>query len=117
MQRFMLKSMINEATLTGAQLHYDGSIAIDRLVLEAVDILPGEQVHVLNMNNGSRIITYAIEAPPGSGEMMLNGAAARVGLPGDKVIVLAYCAVSEEEPPYATKIVKLDDENRLPDSS
>ena len=92
MQRFMLKSKIHRATLTGTELDYEGSIAIDRKLIEAAGLLPGEQVHVLNLNNGARLVTYVIEAPAGSGTMMLNGPAARLGLPGDKVVVLCYGA-------------------------
>jgi aspartate 1-decarboxylase len=97
MQRFMLKSKIHRATLTATELHYEGSIAIDRLLLEQADILPGEQVHVLNVNNGQRIVTYAIEAPAGSGIISLRGAAARTGQPGDLVIIITYATVSESE--------------------
>ncbi len=97
MQRFMLKSKIHRATLTGTELDYEGSIAIDRRLMEAADLLPGEQVHVLNLSNAERLITYVIEAPAGSGTMMLNGPAARLGTVGDKVIVLSYCAASDEE--------------------
>ncbi|OHB82754.1 MAG: aspartate 1-decarboxylase [Planctomycetes bacterium RBG_16_64_12] len=114
MQRFMLKSKIHRATLTGTELDYEGSIAIDRALLEAADMLPGEQVQVLNLNNGSRIITYAIEAEAGSGTVMLNGPAARLGAVGDRVIVLSYCAVSEEEArTHRPKVVKVDDGNHL----
>ena len=97
MQRFMLKSKIHRATLTGADLNYEGSIAIDRTLMEAADLLPGEQVHVLNLNNGSRLITYVIEAPPDSGTMLLNGPAARLGLRGDIVVVLSYAAIDDHE--------------------
>src|SRR5210317_411277 len=89
-QRFMLKSKIHRATLTGTELDYEGSIAIDRNLLDAADMLPGEQVQVLNLNTGSRLITYVIEAPAGSGTVLLNGPAARLGAPGDRVIVLTY---------------------------
>jgi len=113
-QRFMLKCKIHRATLTGTELDYEGSIAIDRALLEAADMLPGEQVQVLNLNNGSRIITYAIEAEAGSGTVMLNGPAARLGAVGDRVIVLSYCAVSEEEArTHRPKVVKVDDGNHL----
>ena len=114
MQRFMLKSKIHRATLTGTELDYEGSIAIDRTLLEAADMLPGEQVQVLNLNNGSRLTTYVIEAEAGSGTVMLNGPAARLGLPGDRVIVLSYCTVSEEEArTHESKVVKVDEQNRL----
>lgn len=86
----MLKSKIHRATLTGKALDYEGSIALDRRLLEAADLLAGEQVHVLNVNTGSRLVTYAIEAPAGSGTVMLNGPAARLGEVGDPVVILAY---------------------------
>jgi hypothetical protein len=76
----MLRSKIHRATLTGAELDYEGSIAIDRDLMAAADLLPGEQVHVLNLSNGQRLITYVIEAPAGSGTMLLNGPAARLGI-------------------------------------
>jgi aspartate 1-decarboxylase len=90
MHRVLLRSKIHRATLTGKVLDYEGSIAIDRRLMDAADLLPGEQVHVLNVNTGSRLVTYVIEAPAGSGTMMLNGPAARLGEPGDIVIILAY---------------------------
>src|SRR5208337_744556 len=93
----MLRSKIHRATLTGTDLDYEGSIAIDRLLMDAADMLPGEQVHVLNVNSGARLITYIIEAPAGSGTMLLNGPAARLGMPGDKVVVLTYGTYSDEE--------------------
>jgi len=94
MQRVMLKAKIHRATLTATELHYEGSIALDRLLLEQADILPGEQVHVLNVNNGERIVTYAIEAPPGSGTVSLRGAAARTGQVGDTLIILTYAVIA-----------------------
>ncbi|MBP7830832.1 MAG: aspartate 1-decarboxylase [Kiritimatiellae bacterium] len=97
MQRIMLKSKIHRATLTGADLHYEGSIAVDLRLLEAADILPGEQVHVLNLNNGARLVTYAIAAPRGSGTVLLNGPAARLGLAGDPVTLLAYGHAEDAE--------------------
>lgn len=88
--RVLLKSKIHRATLTGKTLDYEGSIALDRRLLDAADLLPGEQVHVLNVNTGSRLVTYVIEAPTGSGTVMLNGPAARLGEVGDVVVILAY---------------------------
>ena len=114
MQRMMLKSKIHRATLTATDLHYQGSIAIDKNLLEAADILPGEQVHVLNINNGNRLITYAIEAPAGSGTMMLNGPAARCGLPGDIVIVITYANFDDlEAKRHQSNIVIVDEANRI----
>jgi aspartate 1-decarboxylase len=110
----MLRSKIHRATLTGTDLDYEGSIAVDRTLMDAADMLPGEQVHVLNLNNGERLITYVIEAPAGSGTMLLNGPAARLGMPGDSVIVLAYCAVSEEEARKIKPIVvHVDAKNKI----
>jgi aspartate 1-decarboxylase len=88
--RIMLKSKIHRAVLTGKALDYEGSIALDRRLMDAADLLPGEQVHVLNINTGSRLLTYVIEAAAGSGTVMLNGPAARLGEVGDLVVILAY---------------------------
>ena len=114
MQRIMLKSKIHRATLTGTNLDYEGSIAIDPILLEAADILPNEQVQVLNVNNGSRITTYAIAAERGSGTVMLNGPAARAGIVGDIVVILTYVNVDASElAGFTPKIVKIDSKNRL----
>jgi len=114
MQRIMLKSKIHRAVLTGANLDYEGSIAVDPILLEAADILPNEQVQVLNVNNGSRITTYAIVAERGSGTVMLNGPAARSGIAGDVVVILTYAHVDAHElAGYSPKIVKVDSKNRL----
>lgn len=109
----MMKSKIHRATLTGTELNYEGSIAVDSSLLERADILPGEQVHVLNVNTGARLVTYAILAPSGSGTIMLNGPAARMGTVGDKVIVLTYCEVENDEARgFKPKVVHVDDKNR-----
>ena len=114
MQRVMLKSKIHRAVLTGTNLDYEGSIAIDPILLEAADILPNEQVQVLNINNGSRITTYAIVAERGSGTVMLNGPAARSGIVGDVVVILTYVNVDASElADYSPKIIKVDSQNRL----
>ena len=113
MQRFMLKSKIHRATLTGADLDYEGSITIDRTLMEAADLVAGEQVHVLNVSNGSRIVTYVIGGEAGSGSVVLNGPAARSGLVGDQVTILAYAAVADEEArSLRPKVVKVDRHNR-----
>jgi aspartate 1-decarboxylase len=113
MERLMLKSKIHRATLTGIELDYQGSITIDENLLEKADILPGEQVHVLNINNGQRFVTYTIAAPRGSGTVLLNGPAARRGMAGDKVIILSYCQVPDEKAKdLKAKVVFVDDENR-----
>jgi aspartate 1-decarboxylase len=109
----MLKSKIHRATLTATELDYEGSIAIDRKLMDAAEVLPGEQVQVLNVNNGQRLITYAIEAPAGSGTMMLNGPAARMAVPGDLIIVLTYCVASDDEArSMRPTVVHVDARNR-----
>jgi len=114
MQRVMLKSKIHNATITEAVLYYEGSITLDPDLMEAVDLLPNEWVQVVNINNGSRLETYVIEGERGSRTVCLNGAAARLGAPGDLVIVLSYCMLDESElPSFRPKIVKLDAENRI----
>jgi aspartate 1-decarboxylase len=110
----MLKSKIHRATLTGADLDYEGSIALDRDLMEAADLLPGEQVHVLNLNNGSRLITYVIEAPAGSGTVLLNGPAARLGQKGDIVVILAYGLMDADEARrHHPRKVFVDGQNRI----
>ena len=97
MQRVMLKSKIHRATVTDCDLHYVGSITIDPNLLEAADIVEHEQVHVVDVDNGARLETYAIAGERGSGEMKVNGAAARLVQRGDTVIVIAYGHVAEAE--------------------
>jgi len=114
MERFMLKSKIHGATITGTELDYEGSITIDQNLLEKADILSGEQVHVLNLNNGNRFVTYTISAPRGSGTVLLNGPAARLGTVGDKVIIISYCQISASKAKdLKTKVIFVDDENKL----
>ena len=114
MKRLMLKSKIHRATITGTELDYEGSITVDEELLEAADILPGEQVHVLNFSTSSRLITYTIAAPRGSGTVLLNGPAARLATPGDQVIILSYCEVGDDEAGrFKPKIVHVDEHNRL----
>ena len=114
MQRWMLKAKIHRATLTATELHYEGSIVLDRLLLEAADIAPGEQVHVLNINNGARVITYAIAARAGSGIVSLQGAAARTGQVGDKLIMLTYALVAANEmADLRSRTVYVDNQNRI----
>ena len=113
MYRNMFRSKIHRATVTGADLHYEGSIAVDQNLLDAADILPGEQVHVLNLNSGARLVTYAITAPRGSGTLLLNGPAARMGMPGDTVTILTYCEVADEEArSLKPKVILVDEKNR-----
>ena len=116
MQRFIMLSKIHRATLTGTELDYEGSIAIDRDLIDAAQLLLGEQVHVLNINTGARLVTYVIEAPAGSGTVMLNGPAARLGMRGDKVVILSYVGVSDEEARNMKPIVvHVDEANRRVD--
>ena len=95
--RVMLKSKIHRAQVTQANIEYEGSVSIDRKLMEAADILPYEQVQVLNANNGARFITYAIEGEAGSGEIGIQGPAARLAGVGDTVIILTYCDVADSE--------------------
>ena len=97
MQRTMLKSKIHRATVTACELHYVGSITIDPDLLEAADILEHEQVHVVDIDNGSRFETYTIAGERGSGEMRVNGAAARLVQRGDTIIVISYAHYTSEE--------------------
>ena len=106
MQRVMLKSKIHRATITGCDLHYVGSITIDRELLEAADMLEHEQVHVLDIDNGTRFETYTIAGERGSGSMQINGAAARLVHEGDTIIVVSYASYGETElERYAPRVV------------
>ncbi|XUX01384.1 MAG: aspartate 1-decarboxylase [Dehalogenimonas sp.] len=112
--RTMLKSKLHRARVTRCNLDYEGSITIDRDLLKAADILPFEQVQVLNLNNGARFATYAIEGEPGSGEIGLNGAAARCACKGDTVIILTYDQVAEDQlSSHMPKLVYVDENNRI----
>lgn len=112
MLRTMLKSKIHRAILTGTELHYQGSITLDEDLLELADIMPGEQVQVLNINTGARFVTYAIRGKRGSGKVMLNGPAARLGQVGDPVMVLTYCQMDcEAARKHKARVVKVDDRN------
>lgn len=110
--RIMLKSKIHRAHVTEVNVNYEGSITIDRKLMEAADIIPYEQVHVLNINNGARFTTYAIEGE--SGEICLNGAAARLAIQGDLVIILTYCNVEDEATRnHKPKLVHVDAKNAI----
>ncbi len=112
--RLLLKSKIHRVTVTQADLHYEGSITLDPELMEAADILPFEQVHVLDIDNGNRLQTYAIEGARGSGQVCINGAAARLVSPGDLVIILGYGQVSEEEAhEFQPRLVYVDEQNRI----
>lgn len=115
--RTMLKSKIHRAHVTGANLEYEGSITVDKKLLKAADILPYEQVHVLNVNNGVRFTTYAIEGKEGGGEICLNGAAARLAVPGDIVIILTYDTVEEDRVrDYQPRVVHVNECNTIVES-
>ncbi len=112
--RVMLKSKIHRATVTGADVGYEGSITLDPVLMEAADILPYEQVHVVDVSNGARLVTYAIEGQRGAGDVVLNGAAARLVAAGDIVIVLSYQQVPEAElRGYRPRLVYVDQANRI----
>ena len=112
--RTMLKGKIHRARVTEVNLDYEGSITIDRVLMEAADILPYEMVHVLNIDNGARFQTYAIEGEPGSGEVCINGAAARLVSEGDTVIILAYMGVADEEARAVhPRLVYVDERNAI----
>ena len=108
------KSKIHRATVTEANLNYEGSVTIDADLMEAADILPHEQVQVLNVNNGERFDTYAIRGPRGSGVICLNGPAARLAHVGDLVIILTYAAMEREElARHTPRVVMVDERNRI----
>lgn len=114
MRRTMCKSKIHRAILTGADLHYEGSLTLDRDLMDAADILPFEKVQVVNVNTGSRLETYVIEGDRGSGTLQLNGAAARLGAAGDHVIVISYADYEEAElDGFEPKLVFVDEKNRI----
>jgi len=114
MLRIMCKSKIHRATVVTTRLDYEGSITIDGELLRQTDILPGEKVAVYNLNNGLRFETYAIEGPTNSGEVCINGAAARMAQRGDKIIIVSYVLVTEEEAKNWQPIVLMVDNNNKP---
>lgn len=114
MFRTMCKSKIHRATVTDANLNYVGSITIDKELMEKADILPYEKVQVVNNNNGARLETYVIAGERGRGDVCLNGAAARLVQPGDKIIILSYAQYSSEElQDFMPKVVFVDEKNRV----
>jgi aspartate 1-decarboxylase len=114
MFRTMLKSKLHRATVTQADLHYVGSVTIDEDLMEAADLLPGEQVAIVDINNGSRLETYVIAGPRGSGVIGINGAAARLVHEGDLVIIISYCTVSDAEArELKPRVVFVDSENHI----
>ncbi|HRI48378.1 MAG TPA: aspartate 1-decarboxylase [Ignavibacteriaceae bacterium] len=114
MNREMFKAKIHRATVTLAELYYEGSITIDKRLLDAADILPYEKVQVVNVNNGSRLETYVLEGERDSGIVCLNGPAARLGYPGDEVVIITYSQMSEDEAKKHTPtVVLVDKQNRI----
>ena len=111
---FMFKSKIHRAIVTGANLNYEGSITIDKKLMDAAKLLPFEKVNVLNINTGARAETYVIEGEPGSGEICCNGALARLAEVGDLVIILSYCMVDENKAStIVPTIVHVDNKNKI----
>lgn len=114
MQRHLMKSKIHRATITAADLHYEGSLTVDQDLLDAADLAEFEDVQVVNVNNGQRFNTYVIPGARGSGTIQLNGAAARLGLPGDLVIIIAYGVFEQAEvEQFRPRVVFVDDRNRI----
>ncbi len=114
MMRTMMHGKIHRATVTGAELHYVGSVTIDADLLEAADLLPGEQVDVVDVTNGARLTTYTIEGERGSGEVRINGAAAHLVHPGDVVIVIGYALVDDREArEHRSHVVLVDGANKV----
>ena len=114
MQRTMLKSKIHRATVTQADLHYVGSVTVDEDLMEAADLLPGEQVAIVDITNGARLETYVITGPRGSGVIGINGAAARLVHPGDLVILIAYGVMETAEArTFKPRVVFVDAANRI----
>ncbi len=114
MLRSLLKMKINGATVTETQLHYEGSITIDEQIMEQADILEGEELWVLNVNNGARFVTYCIKGKRNSGTICINGPGARLAQVGDKVLILSFSSFSEEEVKrHKPRLVHLDENNKI----
>lgn len=114
MHRFMLQSKIHCACVTHADLHYVGSLTLDRNLMEAADLLPGQQVDIVDVDNGSRLTTYVIEGQRDYGIVCINGAAARLFSPGDTVIIIAYAGMDDvEERNTEPRVVFVDERNRV----
>jgi aspartate 1-decarboxylase len=114
MQRSMLKSKLHRVTVTQANLDYEGSVTVDHDLLEAADILPFEEVHLWNVTNGSRLITYAMEGESGSGVICVNGAGAHLMRPGDLVIIATYTQLNTKEAKtHRPTIILVDEKNRI----
>jgi len=113
MRRSMFKSKLHRVTITEADLNYEGSVTIDAELLKAADILPHEHVHVWNVSTGSRLETYALEGPAGSGVVCLNGAAARLAQPGDLAIIATFCELEDAEARvWQPTVVRVDASNK-----
>jgi aspartate 1-decarboxylase len=114
MLRTVCKSKLHRATVTEANVHYAGSVTLDAELMKAADLVPYEQVHVVDVDNGARLVTYCIQGEPGSGTVCINGAAARLIAEGDKVIIISYAQLAAEElEAFAPKVVTLDARNRV----
>lgn len=118
MRRQIFKSKLHRATVTHADVEYEGSVTIDADLLEAADILPYEAVHIWNVTNGSRLVTYALEGPRASRIVCINGAAAHLAKPGDKVIIATFAELEAHElAGFEPTVVLLDEENRIKERS
>lgn len=116
MERIMFKSKIHRASITQAELHYEGSLTVDEELMEAANLLPYEKVSIVNINNGERIETYLITGERGSRTICLNGAAARRGAVGDKIIIISYANMTEDEAlKHKPTVVLVDDHNNIID--
>jgi aspartate 1-decarboxylase len=110
----MCKAKISNAAITAAELHYEGSITIDQKIIEAAGILPFEKVQIVNLNNGNRFETYVILGASGSGEVCLNGPAARQGYVGDRIHIISYALMDPQEAKnFKPKLIKLDEHNHI----
>jgi len=118
MFRTMLKSKIHRAKVTEANLNYVGSITIDEALMEAADVLPNEKVQIVNNNNGARFETYVIRGPRDSGVICLNGAAARLAHEGDRIIIISYAVVDNQEAAlFKPRVIFVDDKNGISEIS
>jgi len=115
MKRTLFKSKIHRATVTQAELYYEGSLTLDRDLMRAADMLPYEQVAIVNVNNGERFETYLIEGPAGSGVVCLNGPAARKGAVGDEIVIISYGLFEDSEDLqfFQPQVVQVDKQNKI----
>ncbi|HET9065943.1 MAG TPA: aspartate 1-decarboxylase [Gemmatimonadales bacterium] len=118
MRRRLMKSKVHRATITSADLHYEGSLTLDRELMDAANLVEYEEIHVVNVNNGQRFVTYIIPGEAGSGTVQLNGAAARLGMAGDLVILIAYADVEAGDvATHVPHLVFVDHANRIVSAS